>query len=115
MRLAFAIAALPRELGSAPGFLLLDDPLDAVDGERARTLIEVVTGSLLSEHFEQVIFVSHSSACDPARFAYHVAIEAGRVVESNLPLPPPVAADVLVSHEATEAVRGTMLSAVLHL
>ena len=33
LRLAFAIAALPRELGTAPGFVLLDEPLSSFDRE----------------------------------------------------------------------------------
>jgi len=85
LRLAFAIAALPSELNTAPGFLLLDEPLGASDSERAQALVELVTGPLLSSHFEQILLVSHRSAWNPARFAYHVTIDNGEVVESNLP------------------------------
>jgi DNA repair exonuclease SbcCD ATPase subunit len=87
LRLAFAIAALPRELNAAPGFLLLDEPLGASDSERARALVELVTGPVLSSHFEQIVLVSHSRALNPALFAYRVFIDAGQVVESNLPVP----------------------------
>ena len=86
LRLAFAIAALPRELAAAPGFLLLDEPLSSFDRGRAKALVDVVTGDLLGQHFEQVIFVSHSSAFDPSMFPYHIYLDNGLVVESNLPV-----------------------------
>jgi len=88
LRLAFAIATLPRELNSAPGFVLLDEPLSSFDRGRAQALVDVVTDELLSQHFEQILLVSHSSAFDPAMFPYHVYMDNGVVVESNLPVVP---------------------------
>ena len=88
LRLAFAIAILPRELNAAPGFVLLDEPLSSFDRGRAQSLVDVVTGDLLSRHFEQIIIVSHSSAFEPAMFPYHVYMDNGVVVESNLPVVP---------------------------
>jgi DNA repair exonuclease SbcCD ATPase subunit len=88
LRLAFAISTLPRELGAAPGFVFLDEPLSSFDRKRARSLVDVVTGDILSQHFEQVILVSHSSAFDPAMFPYHIYMDNGLVVESNLPVVP---------------------------
>jgi DNA repair exonuclease SbcCD ATPase subunit len=88
LRLAFAIAALPRELAAAPGFVLLDEPLSSFDRGRTQALVDVVTGESLSQHFEQVLLVSHSSAFDPAMFPYHIYMEGGVVVDSNLPLVP---------------------------
>jgi DNA repair exonuclease SbcCD ATPase subunit len=88
LRIAFAIATLPRELSAAPGFILLDEPLSSFDRGRARSLVDVVTGDVLSQHFEQVILVSHSSAFDPAMFPYHVYMDNGLVAESNLPVVP---------------------------
>jgi len=88
LRLAFAIATLPRELNAAPGFVLLDEPLSSFDRGRAQALVDVVNGELLSQHFEQIILVSHSSAFDPAMFPYHVYMDNGVVVESNLPVVP---------------------------
>ena len=86
LRLAFAIAALPRELGAAPGFVLLDEPLSSFDRRRTQALVNVVTGEILGQHFEQVLFVSHNSVFDPAMFPYHVYMDNGLVVESNLPV-----------------------------
>jgi DNA repair exonuclease SbcCD ATPase subunit len=86
LRLAFAIAALPRELEAAPGFVLLDEPLSSFDRGRTQALVNVVTGEVLSQHFEQVLLVSHSSAFDPAMFPYHIYMDNGLVVDSNLPV-----------------------------
>ncbi|MBE3558244.1 MAG: AAA family ATPase [Ktedonobacteraceae bacterium] len=86
LRLAFAIALLPRELNAAPGFLILDEPLSSFDRGRASSLVEVVTGETLGQHFEQVMLISHSNAFDPATFPYHIYMENGMVIESNLPV-----------------------------
>jgi DNA repair exonuclease SbcCD ATPase subunit len=88
LRLAFAITTLPRELNAAPGFLLLDEPLSSFDRGRTRALVNVVTGEALSRHFEQIILISHSSAFDPSMFPYHLYLDNGQVVESNLPVVP---------------------------
>src|SRR6266566_3388279 len=84
LRLAFAIAALPRELSAAPGFILLDEPLSLASQDRMQALIDLVTGHLLSDHFEQAFLISHNSALDLSMFKYHLYIENGIVMESNL-------------------------------
>ena len=86
LRLAFAIAVLPRELHATPGFVLLDEPLISFDRDRVQALVDVFTGPILSQHFEQVMLISHSSAFDAAMFPYHVFMDNGLVVQSNLPL-----------------------------
>jgi DNA repair exonuclease SbcCD ATPase subunit len=88
LRLAFAIAALPRELNAAPGFILLDEPLSSFDRARMQAFVDIVTGDMLSQHFEQVLLISHNSAFDPALFPYHVYVDNGQIVESNLPTVP---------------------------
>jgi DNA repair exonuclease SbcCD ATPase subunit len=88
LRLAFAIATLPRELNAAPGFILLDEPLSSFDRGRAHALADVVSGDALSRHFEQIILISHSNAFDPTMFPYHLYLDNGLVVESNLPVVP---------------------------
>lgn len=88
LRLAFAIATLPRELSLAPGFILLDEPLSSFDRGRTQALVDVVTGEVMSQHFEQILLISHSSAFDPSMFPYHVYMDNGLVVESNLPVVP---------------------------
>ncbi len=86
LRLAFAIAVLPRELTAAPGILILDEPLSSFDRARAQALADALAGELVSQHFEQILLISHSSAFDPAMFPYHVYLDNGLVVESNLPV-----------------------------
>lgn len=85
LRLAFSIAALPHELGAAPGFLLLDEPLTSSSRERMQALVDIVTGEMLGQHFEQVLLISHSNVFNPALFSYRVYVEDGRIIESNLP------------------------------
>ena len=50
-----------------------------------QALVDLVTGHLLSQHFEQAFFISQSNAFDPAMFPYHLYIDSGVVMESNLP------------------------------
>ena len=85
LRLAFALATLPQELGVAPGFIFLDEPLSAFDAERAEALVALLTVGTIANHFHQVVLISHHHAFDRAAFQYHVHLEAGQVVESNLP------------------------------
>jgi len=106
LRLAFAIAALPRELGTAPGFVMLDEPLSSFDRGRTQALVNVVTGEILGQHFEQVLLVSHSSAFDPAMFPYHLYLDGGVIVESNLPVVPAMQL-VLPTDESTSNKRDT--------
>jgi DNA repair exonuclease SbcCD ATPase subunit len=106
LRLAFAIAALPRELAAAPGFVLLDEPLSSFDRGRTQALVNVVTGEILGQHFEQVLFVSHSSAFDPAMFPYHIYMDNGVVVESNLPVVASFPAPAINGSEAEKESKG---------
>ena len=84
LRLAFAIASLPKDLNAAPGFLLLDEPLSLASRDRAQSLADIITGETLGQHFEQVFFVSHDTAFDTSNFPYHIYIDSGIVVETNL-------------------------------
>ncbi len=86
LRLAFAVATLPQEQEMAFGFLCLDEPLSSFDRGRTQALMDVLRDNMLKQHFEQILLISHSSAFDPALFHYHVYMENGTVVESNLPV-----------------------------
>ncbi|MBV9231046.1 MAG: hypothetical protein JOZ18_17180 [Chloroflexi bacterium] len=103
LRLAFAIAVLPRELNAAPGFVLLDEPLSSFDRGRTQALVDVVTGEILSQHFEQILLISHSNAFDPAMFPYHVYMDNGLIVESNLPVVATIPSMVAVSQNGSSA------------
>jgi DNA repair exonuclease SbcCD ATPase subunit len=94
LRLAFAIASLPRDLNAAPGFLLLDEPLSLASRDRAQSLADIITGETLGQHFEQVLFVSHDTGFDTSSFPYHIYIDNGMVVETNLPEDMDAAPDV---------------------
>lgn len=90
LRLAFTIAALPDEVATVPGFLLLDEPLGSFDRDHVQAMVDMITGKsvwgadeMLGQHFEQMVLVSHNS--DAAQFPYSVSMDDGVVVESNLP------------------------------
>ncbi len=85
LRLGFALAALPRELGTSPGFLFLDEPLSSFDHDRTAALVELLTHGQIATHFQQVFLISHSQAFDPALFTYHIVMEGGQVASSTLP------------------------------
>ncbi len=85
LRLAFALATLPQELGVAPGFIFLDEPLSAFDAQRARALVDLLTTGTIAAQFPQVVVISHHHAFDPRAFQFHVRMEGGRAVESDLP------------------------------
>ena len=86
LRLAFALATLPQELGVAPGFIFLDEPLSAFDAQRAQALVELLTTGTIAQHFNQVVLISHQHAFDREAFQYHILMEAGQIVESDLPM-----------------------------
>ncbi|HEX6543585.1 MAG TPA: hypothetical protein VF040_17635, partial [Ktedonobacterales bacterium] len=85
LRLAFALATLPQELGVAPGFIFLDEPLSAFDVQRAQALVDLLTTGIIAQQFAQVVVISHQHAFDRRAFQYHIRMEGGQVVESDLP------------------------------
>ncbi len=93
LRLGFAIAALPREVGAVPGFLFLDEPLSSFDRDRTLALVDLLRGPAgpIASHFRQVFLISHSQAFDPQLFTHQLFLEDGEVVRSSLPALPPVA------------------------
>ncbi|MFQ5594678.1 MAG: AAA family ATPase [Anaerolineae bacterium] len=84
LRLAFALATLPEERGSAPSFIFLDEPLSSFDNERARALLHLLTQGEIAQSFDQVFLISHVRV-NPDLFNYHLTIDQGRIVESDLP------------------------------
>jgi DNA repair exonuclease SbcCD ATPase subunit len=85
LRLAFALATLPRERGAMPGFILLDDPLSSADEERAQALVKILTDGVIGEQFEQVLLISHSYTFNRQSLQYYIHLDHGRISESNLP------------------------------
>lgn len=85
LRLAFALATLPKEHGAMPGFIFLDEPLSAFDAERSLALARVLTTGAIASAFAQVFLISHSQVIESRMFDYTLRMDGGRVVESTLP------------------------------
>jgi DNA repair exonuclease SbcCD ATPase subunit len=85
LRLAFALATLPKELGAMPGFIFLDEPLSSFDDRRSQALVDVLTRGPIAKQFPQVFLISHSQSFDPAAFSCALRMVGGRVASSTLP------------------------------
>ena len=85
LRLAFALATLPEELGTTPGFIFLDEPLSSFDGPRSDALVQLLTHGQICENFSQIFVISHNLMFDRHAFTHHLRLEYGMVVESTLP------------------------------
>ena len=84
LRLAFALATLPQERGSAPSFIFLDEPLGSFDTERADALIYLLTEGEIARAFDQIFLISHIHV-DERLFTHRVVLENGRVQFTDLP------------------------------
>ncbi len=85
LRLAFALATLPKELGAMPGFIFLDEPLSSFDDRRSQALVDVLTRGPIAKQFPQVFLISHSQAFDPGAFTCSLRMADGRIAHSTLP------------------------------
>ncbi|HEX6608247.1 MAG TPA: ABC transporter ATP-binding protein, partial [Chloroflexia bacterium] len=85
LRLAFALATLPQELGTTPGFIFLDEPLSAFDGPRTQALITLLTQGAIHANFNQIFVISHNRMFDRQAFTHHIRMEGGRVADHDLP------------------------------
>ncbi|MGE5139310.1 MAG: ATP-binding protein, partial [Rudaea sp.] len=83
LRLAFALATLPQERGTSPGFIFLDEPLGSFDDERASALLYLLTEGEIAQAFDQIFLISHVRV-DESRFTHQLRLENGAVVESTL-------------------------------
>lgn len=84
LRLAFALATLPQERGTAPSFIFLDEPLGSFDDERAEALISLLTEGAIARAFDQIFLISHVHV-DERLFTHRVVLENGRVAYTDLP------------------------------
>ncbi len=84
LRLAFALATLPQERGTAPSFIFLDEPLGSFDQERADALIYLLTEGEIARAFDQIFLISHVHV-DERLFTHRVVLENGRVAFTDLP------------------------------
>lgn len=81
LRLAFAIATLPQERGSAPSFIFLDEPLSSFDAERSSALMYLLTNGEIAESFDQIFVISHSQVIEADAFSYRLRLDNGRLAE----------------------------------
>lgn len=88
LRLAFALATLPQERGTAPSFIFLDEPLGSFDTERAEALIYLLTEGEIARAFDQIFLISHVHV-DERLFTHRVILENGKVQFTDLPGPTP--------------------------
>ncbi|MHA2427727.1 MAG: ATP-binding cassette domain-containing protein, partial [Candidatus Hermodarchaeia archaeon] len=81
LRLGFAIALLPHGRGTAPQFLLLDEPFGGSDIQRRDNIIRLLQDEL-SRTFQQIIVVSHQTAVlSASEHQYRMA--NGRIIHSE--------------------------------
>lgn len=84
LRLAFALATLPQERGTAPSFIFLDEPLGSFDDERADALIYLLTEGEIARAFDQIFLISHVHV-DERLFTHRIVLESGRVAATDFP------------------------------
>jgi len=84
LRLGFALAALPQELGASPGFIFLDEPLSAFDRQRTTALVKLLTEGEVAKRFDQIFLIAHDRTFETRPFPYHIRLEDGQIVERNL-------------------------------
>ncbi len=85
LRLAFALATLPEQLGTTPGFIFLDEPLSSFDGPRSEALVNLLTRGQIHASFPQIFVISHAITFDRRAFTHQLRLEHGAVVASTLP------------------------------
>jgi exonuclease SbcC len=81
LRLGFAIALLPQGRGTAPQFLLLDEPFGGSDIQRRDNIIRLLQDEL-SRTFQQIIVVSHQTAVLSAS-EHQYRMTNGRIIHSE--------------------------------
>jgi len=79
LRLGFAITLLPHGRGTAPQFLLLDEPFAGSDVQRRDNIIHLLQEEL-SKTFQQIIVVSHQRVILAAS-EHRLRMAEGRILE----------------------------------
>jgi len=79
LRLGFAITLLPHGRGTAPQFLLLDEPFAGSDVQRRDNIIHLLQEEL-SKAFQQIIVVSHQRVILAAS-EHRLRMAEGRILE----------------------------------
>jgi exonuclease SbcC len=81
LRLGFAITLLPHERGTAPQFLLLDEPFAGSDVERRDNILRLLQEEL-SKAFQQIIVVSHQRVILAAS-EHRLRMVDGRIIQTE--------------------------------
>lgn len=82
LRLAFALATLPQERGTSPGFIFLDEPLGSFDDERANALLYLLTEGEIGLAFDQILLISHVPVQEN-KFTHRIRLENGRLASET--------------------------------
>jgi exonuclease SbcC len=85
LRLGFAIATLPQEMGAAPAFIFLDEPVASFDRMRREAFVNLVREGEIGRRFDQ-IFISEPEGIFPENpFPHFIRMQGGRIVEVKIP------------------------------
>jgi len=83
LRLAFALATLPQERGTSPGFIFLDEPLGSFDDDRANALLYLLTEGEVGRAFDQIFLISHVPVPE-SKFTHRIRLENGTIVQNSM-------------------------------
>jgi hypothetical protein len=72
-------------MSSFMSFLYYGEHEGVFDSVHAQSLMELITIGIIAQQFNQVILISHQHAFDREAFQYHVRMDAGQIIESDLP------------------------------
>ena len=78
------MAALPLELGAAPAFIFLDEPVASYDRTRRRAFVDLVRKGLIGQRFEQILVAEPEGIFPENPFLHYVRMENGRIVTRQL-------------------------------
>ena len=84
LRLAFALATLPEELGAQPKFIFLDEPTAGFDGERREAFINLLTRGDLAQRFDQIFLASPEGVFSTNPLPHLLQINGGRIVKETI-------------------------------
>ena len=82
--MGFALAALPLELGVAPTFIFLDEPVANYDRTRRQAFVELVRSGLIGQRFEQILVAEPEGIFSDNPFPHYIRMQNGRILTRTL-------------------------------